>query len=115
MITPTEEQQQPLFITSLSGCNRLGTSNTELLRNYRYLSQVREPAVKVMEDGRPVNLTLYSTIPIFCYLDTPREECVLGVSLLAFGAGEFSWTHLSANWLFLLFLCLRRCFDDADE
>ncbi|KAL8587757.1 hypothetical protein ACOMHN_020975 [Nucella lapillus] len=60
--------------------------NAEVLSDPFYLGlKVRESGVKVREDGRAVNLTLYSTIPIYCDHDTAPEECVLGVSFLAFG------------------------------
>ena len=49
---------------------------------------MREPNLKIDEDGKATNLTIYSTIPISCDEGTPDRECVLGVSLLAFGAGK---------------------------
>ena len=54
------------------------------------MAQVREPNLKVFEDGTASNFTIYSTVPIYCHDDTPDRDCVLGVSLLAFGAGKLS-------------------------
>ena len=55
---------------------------------FLFFAQVREPNLKIDEDGKATNLTIYSTIPISCDEGTPDRECVLGVSLLAFGAGK---------------------------
>ena len=54
---------------------------------------MREPNLKVFEDGTASNFTIYSTVPIYCHDDTPDRDCVLGVSLLAFGAGKLSAGH----------------------
>ena len=72
------------------GAERTSSDYRKMLPPTFWLVQVREPNLKVHEDGTASNFTIYSTVPIYCHDDTPDRDCVLGVSLLAFGAGKLS-------------------------
>ncbi|KAK7507217.1 hypothetical protein BaRGS_00001152, partial [Batillaria attramentaria] len=76
----------------LSTASQGAAENTEVFSDSYFLGlKIRESELKVREDGRQVNLTLYSTIPIHCGDGVPRDQCRLGLSLLAFGTdGELT-------------------------